>query len=45
MTDHEDMDERDDRLRELARDYHRPPATPREEIWAASGVLPGTSAN
>ena len=30
MTD----DRIDQRLRELARDYHRPPATPREELWA-----------
>ncbi len=32
------MDEMDDRfaerLRAVARDYHQPPATPREEIWA-----------
>ncbi len=25
----------EDRLREAARDYHRPPETPREEMWAA----------
>jgi len=30
MTD----DRIDQRLRDLARDYHRPPATPREELWA-----------
>ena len=30
MTD----DRIDQRLRELARDYHRPPAVPREELWA-----------
>lgn len=33
------VDDRDDlfdaRLRELARDYHEPPAPPREEMWAA----------
>lgn len=33
------FDDRDDlldaRLRELARDYHEPPAPPREEMWAA----------
>ncbi|MGH7568181.1 MAG: hypothetical protein ACREL9_04290 [Gemmatimonadales bacterium] len=29
------MDDRfDDQLREAAQDYHRPPATPREELWA-----------
>ena len=30
MTD----DRIDQRLRDLARDYHRPPATPHEELWA-----------
>ena len=30
MTD----DRIDQRLRDLARDYHRPPATPRDELWA-----------
>lgn len=25
----------EDRLRDAARDYHRPPGTPREEMWAA----------
>ncbi len=30
MTD----DRIDQRLRDLARDYHRPPATPREDLWA-----------
>ena len=33
------MDEREDRideqLRRAAQDYHRPPATPRDEMWAA----------
>jgi hypothetical protein len=28
-------DQFDTRLREAARDYHRPPETPREEMWAA----------
>jgi hypothetical protein len=39
------FDDRDDlldaRLRELARDYHEPPAPPREAMWAAiAGVEP-----
>ncbi len=29
MTD----DRFDERLRQAAQDYHRPPATPREELW------------
>jgi len=28
------MDELDDKLQELARDYHEPPAAPRDEMWA-----------
>jgi len=44
MTDHEDL-ELDPRLLELAREYNAPPATPREEMWAAieaarRGVVP-----
>jgi hypothetical protein len=35
MHDDHDMDERDERLRALAGDYHRPLPTPREEMWAA----------
>jgi hypothetical protein len=35
MTFDEREDSLDARLRELARDYHEPPAPPREEIWAA----------
>ncbi|HET9706682.1 MAG TPA: hypothetical protein VFP39_00110 [Gemmatimonadales bacterium] len=31
MTD----DRFEERMREAARDYHRPPATPREEMWTA----------
>jgi len=31
MTD----DRFEERLREMGRDYHRPPETPREEMWAA----------
>jgi len=29
-----DDDRLDERLQQAARDYHRPPATPREELWA-----------
>jgi hypothetical protein len=28
----------EDRLRDAARDYHQPPPTPREEMWAAIGA-------
>ena len=28
------MDELDDKLQELARGYHEPPAAPRDEMWA-----------
>jgi hypothetical protein len=31
----DEMNEHDDRLRALADDYHRPPATPRAEMWSA----------
>jgi hypothetical protein len=34
MTDH-DRNDSDERLRGLADGYHRPPATPREEMWTA----------
>jgi len=38
MTDRDDGNERDDRmdalLRQVAQDYHRPPAAPRAEMWA-----------
>jgi hypothetical protein len=34
MTERED-DSLPDRLLEAARDYHRPPVTPREEMWTA----------
>lgn len=30
-------DQLDERLRQAAQDYHRPPATPRDEMWAAIG--------
>ena len=37
MDEREDQNEdrADEQLRRLAQDYHRPPATPREEMWAA----------